>query len=257
MGLGHSPKIVTSGLVLYLDPANSKSYPGSGNILNSLKNINNTTSLINGPLFTNEANGSIMLDGINDYIVVNNSVTTQSLSPTTATFDIWIKPDNTGYVSSNKSSPISRGNYNTSGGFFIHLNYSTTPTIQAIFSNSTTNSYSFQGPTISVAPSWNQWINLVVTVNNVISVYSNGVLRATSNRSVSNIVYGSGSINTNGDTNLVLCSGLSYVPTINQGSSGTWRPYKGGVSSFKMYDRVLTAQEIKLNFEATRGRYGI
>lgn len=30
MGLSHSPKIVTSGLTLLLDAANSKSYPGSG-----------------------------------------------------------------------------------------------------------------------------------------------------------------------------------------------------------------------------------
>ena len=30
MGLSHSPKIVTSGLVLALDSGNQKSYPGSG-----------------------------------------------------------------------------------------------------------------------------------------------------------------------------------------------------------------------------------
>jgi hypothetical protein len=30
MGLTHSPQIVRDGLVLYLDAANSKSYPGSG-----------------------------------------------------------------------------------------------------------------------------------------------------------------------------------------------------------------------------------
>jgi hypothetical protein len=29
------------------------------------------------------------------------------------------------------------------------------------------------------------------------------------------------------------------------------------MSSFKMYNRVLTPTEIKQNFEATRGRYGI
>ncbi len=30
MAFHHSPRIVTDGLVLYLDAANSKSYPGSG-----------------------------------------------------------------------------------------------------------------------------------------------------------------------------------------------------------------------------------
>jgi hypothetical protein len=257
MALSHSPQIVRDGLVLYLDAANTKSYPATGSIIYNLNNSLETSTLINGPTFTTLNKGEIFLDGINDFIRIDNSVTNQNLSPATATFDIWIKPDNTGYSINNRSSPISRGNYNTSGGFFIHLRYTSAPSIEASFSNSTTNSYSFQGPTTTVAPAWNEWINLVITVNSVISIYSNGIFRASSNRSVSNIVYGNGNINTNGDTNLILCSGLSYVPTIDQGFSGTWRPYKGGMSSFKMYNRALTLAEIKQNFEATRGRYGI
>jgi hypothetical protein len=33
--------------------------------------------------------------------------------------------------------------------------------------------------------------------------------------------------------------------------------YSGSISSILIYNKVLTPQEIKLNFEATRGRYGI
>ena len=36
MTLNHSPQIVTDGLVFYLDPANSKSYPGTGTSKNNL-----------------------------------------------------------------------------------------------------------------------------------------------------------------------------------------------------------------------------
>ena len=36
MGLFHSPKIVTDGLVLGLDAANPKSYPGSGTTWNDI-----------------------------------------------------------------------------------------------------------------------------------------------------------------------------------------------------------------------------
>ena len=36
MGLFHSPKIVTDGLVTLLDAGNSKSYSGSGTALNDL-----------------------------------------------------------------------------------------------------------------------------------------------------------------------------------------------------------------------------
>jgi hypothetical protein len=257
MSIFAGPKIVDEGLVFSIDAANLKSYSGSGSLLYNILNTLQTTSLINGPSFTSNNKGEIVLDGINDYIQINNSVTNQGLSPEVCTFDIWIKPDNTGYGGSNRSSPISRGNYNTSGGFFIHLIYGITPSIEAIFSNSTTNSYSFQGTTVGINSTWNQWVNIVITVNNIVSVYSNGILRGTGNRSVSNIIYGNGTINTNGDTNLMLCSGLGYVPTIDQGIGGTWRPYKGSMSVFKLYNRVLTATEVKQNFESTRSRYGI
>jgi hypothetical protein len=159
MALSHSPQIVRDGLILYLDPANIKSYPGTGSIVYNLNNSLETSTLINGPTFTTFNKGEVILDGINDFIRIDNSVTSQNLSPSTATFDIWIKPDNTGYGTGNRSSPISRGNYNTSGGFFIHLRYTSSPSIEASFSNSTTNSYSFQGPTTTVAPAWNEWIN--------------------------------------------------------------------------------------------------
>ncbi len=249
--------IVDNGLVLCIDPANLKSYSGSGSLLYNTLNASQTTSLINGPSFTSSGKGEIVLDGINDYIQVNSSVTSQDLSPAVATFDIWLKPDNTGYGANNRSSPISRGNYNTSGGFFIHLRYYSSPAIQATFSNSSVNSYSFQGPESTINLNWNEWVNVVITVNSTISIYSNGILRGTGNRSVSNIIYGNGTINTNGDTNLMLCSGLGYVPTIDQGIGGTWRPYKGSMSVFKLYNRVLTATEVKQNFESTRSRYGI
>ena len=44
MGLSHSPKIVTNGLVLCLDAANPKSYPGSGTAWTDLSgNARNAT----------------------------------------------------------------------------------------------------------------------------------------------------------------------------------------------------------------------
>jgi hypothetical protein len=36
MGLAHSPRIVTDGLVVALDAGNTKSYPGSGSTLYDL-----------------------------------------------------------------------------------------------------------------------------------------------------------------------------------------------------------------------------
>jgi hypothetical protein len=41
MGLAHSPRIVTDGLVVALDAGNTKSYPGSGSTLYDLSGKDN------------------------------------------------------------------------------------------------------------------------------------------------------------------------------------------------------------------------
>jgi len=51
MGFSRGPKIVTDGLVLALDAANTKSYPGSGTTWNDLSGNGNTGTLNNGPTF--------------------------------------------------------------------------------------------------------------------------------------------------------------------------------------------------------------
>ena len=74
MGLSHSPKIVTNGLVLCLDAANPKSYPGSGTTwFNLCGSVNGT--LVNGATFSNVNGGVIVLDGVNDYIDVPLNLT--------------------------------------------------------------------------------------------------------------------------------------------------------------------------------------
>jgi hypothetical protein len=64
MALLHSPKIPTDGLVLCLDPANAKSYSGSGNVCYDLSKNNNHAQLINSPIYSKE-NGGIFKCGIN------------------------------------------------------------------------------------------------------------------------------------------------------------------------------------------------
>ena len=53
MAFSRGPKIVTDGLVLYLDAANPKSYPGTGNVWNDLSGNGNDAILINSPTYNN------------------------------------------------------------------------------------------------------------------------------------------------------------------------------------------------------------
>ena len=251
MGFSRGPKIITDGLVLALDAGSKKSNIGTGNTLNNLALNGSTASVVNG---TN-SNNTITLDGTNDWIGVNNSVTSTILSPSVATFSIWFRANDT-YSSGNTCSLISRGNYNTSGGFFIHMrNSSGNCNVSATFSYSTTNSYTFEGTSNYDVNPFGQWNNIVVSVDDTIKLYTNGTLRQSRARSVSNIIYGNGTINTNGDTNLAILSSLGYAPTLDQGAGGTWRPYNGDFGSMFMYNRILSAEEVLQNYNATKSRF--
>lgn len=205
--------------MLALDAANPTSYISGSTAWNDLSGNWFSGTLVNGPTFDSGNGGSIVLDGSNDYITINNSVTSQILSPSVATFTMWLRANDT-FSNGNQCSIISRGNYNTSGGYFIHLIKSSgNCQVVASFSYSTINSYSFNS-TGGVTIDWWIWDQITVSVGDNIILYVNGVQRSSATRLVSSIIYGNGTINTNEDTNIVLCSSLSYSPTLNQGSGG-------------------------------------
>ena len=66
MGVTYNNRIVTDGLVLCLDAASKRSYPGTGTAWTDLKGGNNVT-LTNGPVFDSGNGGSVGFDGANDY----------------------------------------------------------------------------------------------------------------------------------------------------------------------------------------------
>ena len=68
MSTYYSPKIITDGLVLCLDAANSKSYVGSGTTWNDLSAGKHHATAVNSPTFTNAGVQSYWnFDGINQY----------------------------------------------------------------------------------------------------------------------------------------------------------------------------------------------
>ena len=65
MAFFRGPNIVTDELVLALDAASPRSYPGSGTVWNDLVGSNNGT-LTNNPTFDSGNGGSIVFDGTDD-----------------------------------------------------------------------------------------------------------------------------------------------------------------------------------------------
>lgn len=241
MALSHSPRIVTSGLVLCLDSANIKSYPGSGTTWSDLSGNGNNGTLTNGPIFVSSNSGSIQFDGIDDLTNIAGS-SSADFGPSTSEFtiDIWYKSN----VSSSRgiaSALYDRYRYyvyheynnNTSYMNYVKKEWEST----SIF---TVNALAISG--LNPKGSWNNvtFTYTKISENGTITGYSNGVLSGSSTASrMSSYPLATHYL---GNSNH---SGINYYA------------FDGNISVVKVYNRALSANEIAQNFNALRGRYNI
>jgi hypothetical protein len=79
--------IVTSGLVLALDAGRTLSYPGSGTTWTDLSGNGNNGTLTNGPTYSSANFGSLVFDGLDDYV----NCGTPSISVGKITVNAWVK----------------------------------------------------------------------------------------------------------------------------------------------------------------------
>jgi hypothetical protein len=230
MGTAYNPKIVTDGLVLCLDAANRKSYPGSGSTWTDLSGNNNTGTLTNGPTFTSDNGGSIVFDGTNDHISI---LASPSNILTTLTMECWFNasgaPLNGFHVMFQKEGGFS-------GGAVYGLRAQPASTFVAMICYDVlTTSQNFLNSTTTLTNG--VWYHVSSTLDSSYSwkLYINGVLESSST--------------------------LTAYPFQNSSAiyigTGDARYTNGKISNIKIYNRALSAEEISQNFQATRGRYGI
>ena len=87
MAYHNGPTSVRDGLILCLDAANSKSYPGSGTTWTDLSENARTATLTSGPTFSSANGGSILFDGTDDIALVGTSTYTFN----GGSVEIWTK----------------------------------------------------------------------------------------------------------------------------------------------------------------------
>jgi hypothetical protein len=241
MSIVSGPKIIDDGLVLHLDASNQKSYPGSGIIWFDVSNNNNNASIINGTAFNNEnINQSFFnFDGINDYIEVP---AISNLFPTynnSITYEVWSYTPTGAQWHSNEAGNasgtniISRGTYSSFNG----LGRSSTNNRVVAWYRSSSGTSSVTG-TIGR----DRWYHLVSIWDGSGSrLYIDGVLIGINNRSM-----------TSNPSTINISIGRQRPLG---GNVGGW--YEGRLNGIKIYNRALSTNEVKQNFEAQRGRYGI
>jgi len=86
-----APNIITDGLILCLDAANQKSYPGSGTVWYDLSGNNNHATLVNGVVFSSTYGGIFDFDGVDDYAYVADNSTLDIAGDKTQ--GIWLYMD--------------------------------------------------------------------------------------------------------------------------------------------------------------------
>ena len=221
----YNPSIVTDGLVLCLDAANKRSYLGSGTAWDDLAGSNNGT-LINGPTFDAGNGGSVVFDGSDDRVDCTSPSEIDSISE--ITMIAWVKYSAVGYY----PKIISRGHATATdflrgnGNDNLHFYYAN--------SSQATDSDYFTTTTGSINLS-SGWVCVAVTSGSVVKFYKN-----------SDLVYTSGSVTTNTATASTLTLG-------NRPGGG--RNFNGKMGVAMVYNRALNAEEIRQNYEATKGRY--
>jgi hypothetical protein len=237
MSLQHSPRIVTNGLVLCLDAANRKSYPGTGSAWTDLSNNGNNGTLINGPSFSGANRGAIVFDGTNDYALLTNPITLQNQNFTIST---WINP---GIQNSTIISIIDFDHGIFNGWVLQSENATTDRNFYFVWYDGTqfqpTGGGGFgAGKGIQITTS--VWQNIVYSKNGTSLLgYVNGNQAYSGTASNGNVSYMS-------NRNLVICDW-----------NFAGRAFKGNISNFLIYNRGLSAGEILQNYNATKGRFGL
>jgi len=224
MGLSHSPRIVTDGLVFCVDAANKRSYPGAGTTWTDLTSNHAAGTLENSPQFDTNNAGSILFDGANDRI---------DFTSDSSLFDFGTDNFSIGAFIKSTSSPL--GNYRC---IFWH-HYS--PGFSLITMVSSGVARFWLGGTVLNGNTNildNEWKHVFITRNGAtVTIYVDGI-------------FDNSSTAFSGKSATV----SSATATIGRYSTGSY-PFLGNIALVQIYNRALSAEEIKQNYLATKGRF--
>jgi hypothetical protein len=203
---------------------NSKTNTNGMNWFNQSGNINNGT-LVNTPTYSSTNSGSLFFNGTSDYISCGSLGTFYP----NGTISLWINAA----VMANYNNPFST----QAGNIGIRFEENATGTFGVVIGNDagtyTAHTYFSSGMLI------NTWYNIVLVWN----VSSNNVV---------------GYLNGTQVFNEAQTYWATTMPTVTIGAwASPIRYWNGSISNVQIYNIVLSADQIKQNFNSLRGRYGI
>jgi len=228
MGTKYNPSIVRNSLALYLDAANPRSYPGTGNTCYDLS-LNNNRGTFSSVNFAGiGATGAFVFDGATSLI---NLGTTNGGNVTTSwTLESWIRPTTAGEGNSGRVFQHSSGSIS---GFICSLDNS------AVSNGIQLNTYAISGFSARVGNciTNNSWQQVVWAFSpGSVTFYVNAVAIGTS----------------------AITSPSSYTSTDYIGNNaGATNTFDGSIGIVRLYRNTLSAAQILMNYNATKKRYGL
>lgn len=220
------PDIVTDGLVLHLDAANRKSYPGSGSTWYDLSGNGH-----NGTFFGNTAlSGKVMtFDGNGDYVTIGNDSDYNSVTNLTVEAMVKFKRNgNFEYIVSNARDCC--GSYK---GYEVRL-YSNRKIYMNVFNGSSVTLVS------NSVLELEQYYHICCTYDGAqMKIYINSTLDRTAN------------------TSLGIGSPASFNLQVGRMGYSSNYVLQGEIGIVKIYNRALSANEVQQNYNALKGRFGL
>ena len=232
--------IITNGLVLYLDAANYKSYPGSGTAWNDLSQYNSNGTLTNGPTFNSDSAGGIVFDGTNDYILGNSSL---NAITTDMTLIVFAKVPNF----SNRVPLFTKYQSSAPQGFALEVG-----TVSSLWTKSMRFFAANNGATYSV-----DYRGTVQLTDNNIYMFTVQYKTANSIKMYYNL------------TEITANHANANWTAVTNWNSGTYPYYIGAylpslgvygnstIYTTMVYNRILTFAELTQNYNSTKARFGL
>jgi len=234
MASSYYPKIVTSGMVLYLDAGNRDSYAGSGTTWRDLSGRGNNGTLTNSPTFSTSALGAISFGGNTSHVTVPDS---NDWTNSEFMMDVWFNRSGAWPSAWERDALLS---HDEGGGNFSKWIYSydiskSKPIFHINYAPSTNVVIE---PSSTVSLSLSTWYNFSITKSGTsFTFYSNGASLGSATNS---------SLIPNAAAPLRIGTGEGSSPYFN-----------GQISTVRIYNRALSAAEVLQNFNAMRGRFRV
>ena len=231
---GGQGSIITQGLVLRLDAANPRSYepPYTSTAWKDISGNGNNGTLTNGPTFNSGNGGSIVFDGVDDYVTISDKA---ELEVVPFSFSCWFK---TSQLGSRGGIAYKYSQLTIEKGWFVS---NLTNGRIRVWIGSAPNNY--KGKDTLLSYNNNVWYNVCMRVPdyNTVQIFVNGTETSYST------IWNGGAV-----------SSLDTTEPIQIGASTNYNQYyNGNISTALYYNRALSSTEILQNYNAQKSRFGL